>query len=430
LKLRVATEPFAQAVGWAAKHLPARPAVPVLLGLRLDADDGRLMVEAFDYEVTVRARVPADVQQAGTVLVPGRMLALISERLRGEHLQVALDDGTLTVEADTASFRLQALPLADYPAVPLLPEPIGTVPGSALTAAVTRVAVAAGRDSTVPMLTGVRIRLDSDNPLDLAATDRYRAATAQVTWQPTLPSGPADPASTTATRRRTTKKTSAHKPTASPETTADTTSDDSRPTSMLVPVQIAIDIAKTLAAPSGDTPITLALAHDTGRPTMLGVKVPREGNNPAADRELITRLLDNDFVDVDRLTPATFTGWARLHTATILDAVRRVGTVAERHTPVSLDFTTTGQVHLQAGHGDEVQGTDTVSCDFNGKPLTIAFNPGYLSDALTTIHTPTVQFAFTSPETPALLTPHTSDADQTGPPPTYRHLLMPIRLSR
>ena len=49
--------------------------------------------------------------------------------------------------------------------------------------AVAQTAVAAGRDDTLPMLTGIRVEIDGDE-LTLAATDRFRLAVRELTWMP------------------------------------------------------------------------------------------------------------------------------------------------------------------------------------------------------------------------------------------------------
>jgi len=61
VKFRVERDVLAEAVTWVARGLPARPPVPVLAGVMLEAfDDGTLTLSAFDYEVSARITVPAD----------------------------------------------------------------------------------------------------------------------------------------------------------------------------------------------------------------------------------------------------------------------------------------------------------------------------------------------------------------------------------
>ena len=81
MKFRVERDVLADAVAWTARSLPARPPVPVLAGLMLDAADGRLVLSGFDYEVSARVEVPAEVTEAGAALVTGRLLAEITRSL-------------------------------------------------------------------------------------------------------------------------------------------------------------------------------------------------------------------------------------------------------------------------------------------------------------------------------------------------------------
>ena len=75
MKFRVERDVLTEAVTWTARSLPARPPVPVLAGVRLEADaDGTLTLSSFDYEVSARAerlRVGGDVEQ-GSIVRNGR----------------------------------------------------------------------------------------------------------------------------------------------------------------------------------------------------------------------------------------------------------------------------------------------------------------------------------------------------------------------
>ena len=72
---------------------------------------------------------------------------------------------------------------------------------------------------------------------------------------------------------------------------------------------------------------------------------------------------------------------------------------------------------------------------FAGDPLTIAFNPTYLTDGLGSLHSERVTFGFTTPSRPAVLRP-AGEMMRTrlaaGPFPAaqtdYVYLLMPVRL--
>jgi DNA polymerase-3 subunit beta len=378
MKFLIPSDVFARAVTWTARTLPNHPAVPVLGGLRLSAQDGALEVGAFDYEVAARTSLDADVQQDGAVLVSGRMLADIAARLPKGDLQVTLDGSQVELVCGRARFTQLSMPLADYPALPAMPEAAGTVNARDFAHAAAQTIIAAGTDGTIPMLTALCI--DFDGPaLTLAATDRYRLAVRELSWEPAL---------TPPTGR------------------------------ILVDHRTIGDIVKTMAE---DATLTLALAYtDKGDSHSLGVQV--------GGRQLITRLYDPEYVNYPALLPEEFTAHARLDTAQFTEAVKRVGVTAERSTPVRLTFTPgqDGELSLAAGSGDSVTGADVIPARFDGrKPLTICLHPKYLVDGLNALGSETAHLAITTAAKPAVLT--AVPMDETTAP--YRHLIMPIRLA-
>ncbi|GMA23722.1 hypothetical protein GCM10025864_14810 [Luteimicrobium album] len=151
MKFRVERDVLAEAVTWTARTLPTRPPAPVLAGVLLDADaSGVLGLASFDYEVSARAQVPADVSEPGRALVSGRLLAEISRALPDKPVDVVLEGSKITMTCGASRFTLLTMPVEDYPALPSMPETSGSVSGDDLTHAVAQVSVAASRDDTLP----------------------------------------------------------------------------------------------------------------------------------------------------------------------------------------------------------------------------------------------------------------------------------------
>ncbi|AXI78626.1 DNA polymerase III subunit beta [Peterkaempfera bronchialis] len=377
MKFRVERDVLAEAVAWAARSLPARPPVPVLAGLLLTAEEGRLSLSGFDYEVSARVSVEADTEEAGTVLVSGRLLADISRSLPNRPVEISTDGVRVTVVCGSSRFTLPTLPVDEYPALPQMPTATGTVSGEIFAAAVAQVAVAAGRDDTLPVLTGVRVEIEDDR-ITLAATDRYRFAVRELLWKPEQPGLSAV---------------------------------------ALVPAKTLLDTAKSLN--SGDTvAIALASAGSGGGEGLIGFE--------GAGRRTTTRLLEGEFPKFRSLFPTEFNAVATIVTAPFVEAVKRVSLVAERNTPVRLSFEQ-GVLTLEAGSGDDAQATERLDADLEGDDISIAFNPAYLLEGLSAIDAPVAQLSFTTSTKPALLSGRPSvdaEADE-----AYKYLIMPVRLS-
>src|ERR1700690_3059314 len=154
MRLRIERDALAEAVAWVARALPARPVVPVLSGMLIEAGDG-LSLSCFDYDVSARIDAAAEVAEPGRVLVPGRLLAEIPRSLPAGLAEFEDDVDSVWLRCGSADFTLVKLAAEEYPALPELPARLGTVDGGQFAAAVGQVAPSASRDDTLPMLTGV-----------------------------------------------------------------------------------------------------------------------------------------------------------------------------------------------------------------------------------------------------------------------------------
>ncbi|MBT2382759.1 DNA polymerase III subunit beta [Streptomyces sp. ISL-11] len=375
MKIRVERDVLAEAVAWAARSLPARPPVPVLAGLLLKAEDGSLSLSGFDYEVSARVSVEADVEEDGTVLVSGRLLADICRALPNRPVEISTDGVRVTVVCGSSRFTLHTLPVEEYPALPQMPTATGTVPGEVFAAAAAQVAIAAGRDDTLPVLTGVRIEIEGDT-VTLASTDRYRFAVREFMWKPETPDISAV---------------------------------------ALVPAKTLLDTAKSLSG--GDT-VSIALSGSGAGEGLIGFE--------GAGRRTTTRLLEGDLPKYRTLFPTEFNSIAVIETAPFVEAVKRVALVAERNTPVRLSFEQ-GVLILEAGSSDDAQAVERVDAQLDGDDISIAFNPGFLLEGLSAIDSPVAQLSFTTSTKPALLSGKPAvDAEADD---AYKYLIMPVRLS-
>ncbi|CAM5492607.1 DNA polymerase III subunit beta [Streptomyces atroolivaceus] len=375
MKIRVERDVLAEAVAWVARSLPARPPAPVLAGLLLKAEDGALSFSSFDYEVSAKVSVDAEVEEDGTVLVSGRLLADICRALPNRPVEISTDGVRATVVCGSSRFTLHTLPVEEYPALPQMPTATGTVPGEVFASAAAQVAIAAGRDDTLPVLTGVRIEIEGDT-VTLASTDRYRFAVREFLWKPENPDASAV---------------------------------------ALVPAKTLLDTAKALT--SGDT-VTLALSGSGAGEGLIGFE--------GAGRRTTTRLLEGDLPKYRTLFPTEFNSVAVIETAPFVEAVKRVALVAERNTPVRLSFEQ-GVLILEAGSSDDAQAVERVDAVLEGDDISIAFNPTFLLDGLSAIDSPVAQLSFTTSTKPALLSGRPAvDAEADD---AYKYLIMPVRLS-
>lgn len=138
MKVEVNTASFADAVAWTTSVIDARPANPILAGVKLEAADGTMQLSAFTYEISARDHIEAGVDESGTVVVLGKLLADISKVLPAEKTYLSANETTMTITSGPATFTLQLMPESEYPDLPQLPPQIGKVDAETFTQTVTR----------------------------------------------------------------------------------------------------------------------------------------------------------------------------------------------------------------------------------------------------------------------------------------------------
>ena len=371
MKFRVERDVLAEAVTWTARSLSPRPPVPVLSGLLIKAESGSLSIASFDYEISARLQIPADISEEGTILVSGRLLAEICRSLPSAPVDVETDGSKVTLTCRNSRFNLATMPVSEYPELPALPDVSGVVDGDAFAQAVSQVIIAASRDDTLPILTGVRMEIE-DDLITFLATDRYRLALRELPWKPATPG---------------------------------------ISTSALVKAKTLNEVAKTLGS-GGD--LNIALSGDR---ELIGFE--------SGGRRTTSLLVDGDYPKIRSLFPENTPIHATVETHALVEAVRRVSLVAERNTPVRLAFTD-GQVTLDAGTGEDAQASEALEASLVGDDITVAFNPHYLSEGLGAFPSKYVRFSFTTPPKPAVIS---AQEELTGDDQEdYRYLLMPVRL--
>ncbi|MDH6182362.1 DNA polymerase-3 subunit beta [Microbacteriaceae bacterium SG_E_30_P1] len=381
MKFQVNRDVFSEAVSFAVKLLPQRTTLPILSGVLIEAEGDGITLSSFDYEVSARTQVTANVDEPGTALVSGRLLAEIASRLPAAPVTFTTEDGRILVTCGSASFTLLSMPVEEYPTLPEVSDKAGLLKGEDFAAAISQVAVAASRDDVTPVITGVQLEV-SDNSVSLVATDRYRVAVREIEWD----SGASGIDQATA----------------------------------LVPARTLTEIGKTFGH---SATISVAITSTDDR-ELIAFR---------ADNKIVTSLLiKGNFPPVRRLFPDEVDNYAVLNTAELIESVRRVALVLEREAALRFTFTVDG-LTLEAIGSEQAQASETVDAFLTGDETVVSLKPQFLLDGLASVHSEFVRISFTKTENPnkpgPVLITSQSSKDQPGAD-NYKYLLQPNLLLR
>ncbi|WP_026940491.1 DNA polymerase III subunit beta [Humibacter albus] len=372
---------LSEAVSFTVKLLPQRTTLPILSGILISTTESGISLSAFDYEVSAQTEIAADVEEPGTVLVSGRLLAEIASKLPNAPVTFSTDENRIGVTCGSASFTLLSMPVEEYPTLPQISGDAGLVPAEEFSEAVAQVAVAASRDDVTPVITGVQLEI-ADNKLSLVATDRYRVAVREIDWDGSL--GQSDPSTA------------------------------------LVPARTLQEIGKTFG-------------HGSTISVTLVSKDDRELIAFTAEKKTVTSLLiKGNFPPVKRLFPDTVDNYAVINTADLIEATRRVSLVLEREAALRFTFNSDG-LTLEAIGSEQAQASESIDALLSGEDTVVSLKPQFLLDGLGAVHSEFVRISFTKTDNPnkpgpVLITSQTSK-EQAGSD-SYRYLLQPNLLLR
>jgi DNA polymerase III subunit beta len=381
VKFEANRDVFSEAISFAVKLLPQRTTLPILSGVLIDATSSGVTISSFDYEVSAKTTIAAEVQEPGTILVSGRLLAEIAQRLPDSAVHVELIQGSVSVKSGSAKFSLATMPVEEYPNLPEVDGITGSLSGNDFADAVSQVSPAASRDDVTPVITGVLFDVSATS-LTMLATDRYRVSSKQITWA------------------------------------SEGVGEEGL--QALIPSKTLSEVGKTFSH-AEKLSITVAVG---GERELVAFS--------SGTRTVTSLLIKGSFPPVHKLFPTESPNYAVVNTQDLIEATRRVALVLEREAPLRYSFTADG-VALEALGSDQAQASETIDGHLVGNECIVSLKPQFLIDGLQATHSEFVRIAFTATDNPnkpgpVLITAQKSQEGDDSQ--NFRYLLQPNLLMR
>ena len=347
LRITVSKDELVAALGVVSRAVSARTSVQILSGILLEAQGSELRLAATDMELSLRANVTAQIEGDGAIVLPGKTLVDIARLLPADEVAIEHKpaESVVHVTSGSASYTLHTYNPEDFPRLPEL-DAVQTfsVDRESLLETISRVARAASRDESRPVLTGVLVSF-TGGKLVMAATDSYRLAVKETELDGSAPELEA-----------------------------------------IVPGRALQELARVASA--GD-------AVDVGvheNQVVFGT----EGT------WLTTRRIDGQFPNYRQLLPEQFEHELTLPRGELLEVVRRAAVMIQRATPLQLRFAE-GELTVIARTHEVGESKESMPAPFTGETLEIGFNADFLLDGLESVDGDDIRFKLISPLRPAVL---------------------------
>jgi len=347
VKITVGKDELVQALGVVSRAVSTRTSVQILSGILLEAAGGELRVAATDMELSLRATVSAQLEGDGSIVLPGKTLVDIARLLPADEVTIEHKptESVVHITSGSASYTLHTYNPEDFPRLPdVAAVQTFAVEREALLETIQRVARAASRDESRPVLTGILVQFGAGK-LVMAATDSYRLAVKETPLESTAPELEA-----------------------------------------IVPSRALQELARI--ASSGDT-VDVGVHENQVVFTADGVW-------------LTTRRIDGQFPNYRQLLPEQFEHELTLPRTEVLEIVRRASVMIQRATPLQMRFAE-GELTVIARTHEVGESKESMPVAFTGDTLEIGFNADFLRDGLESVDGDDIRFKLISPLRPAVL---------------------------
>lgn len=377
MKFTVHRTAFIQYLNDVQRAISSKAALEILSGIKLDLSEDGLTLTGSNSDISIETvisiadeKAALNIEKTGSVVLPARFFNEIVKKLPEDSLSVEVNDRfQATIRSGSAEFIINGLDPDDYPHLPEIDsrEQL-TLPGDVLKQVINQTVIAASKQETRPILTGIHLAI-KDGQLLAVATDSHRLSQRKLTLN----------------------------------------GDSAADYDIIVPAQSMNELAKMLGDLSEDIEIQIS---ENQILFILG------------NTSFYSRLLEGNYPDTERLIPQNSTTTLEINAPAFLRAIERASLLSHegRNNVVKLSMKSgTAQATLYS-NSPEV-GNVEEELTFNkleGNDLDISFNPDYMKDALRSFGQSEVTLNFTMPLRPFTLVPSEAQGE-------FIQLITPVR---
>lgn len=349
MKVVVSTVELTKLISKIQSTVPSKPTIPILGNILIEAIGDQLTVSATDLVVSMRAHIPANVAEKGSITVPAKRFFQLIREIATPQIEIACSGGDIAhITSGSSKFRLNGIHKSEFPSLPdLHGGHYVSLSSTQLKKMFSRTAFAAAREDSRHVLNGILMKIEG-NQLNFTGTDGKRLAKVACS--------------------------------------ADV--DGTLSGAFIIPLKGVEEMIKVL---DDDEPLKFFV---------FGDKVAIESGSIC----LISKLLTGDYPDVDRVIPDDTSMEVQLHREELITLLKQVSlfTTEMSH---SVRFTFShGELALCATSSEIGEGKVSMPVDYSGETIEVAFNPFYFADILRHCKDETVTFGIKDAFNPGKIT--------------------------
>ena len=185
MKVTFLPENLIQYTGLLIKILPTRPQVPILSNLLLKAEKGGFYITATDLEMGVCIKIPAKIEEEGSITIPGKEFLETINSLPKDRVDIFFEKEMVTVNCRENKMKFSTIPAEEFPTLfKEKGEEVATFTKDEFMDVFSYLLFSVSQEESRPQLTGIYID-SGEKGVNFVSTDGYRMSVKEVTGKKT-----------------------------------------------------------------------------------------------------------------------------------------------------------------------------------------------------------------------------------------------------
>ncbi|MDO8587560.1 MAG: DNA polymerase III subunit beta [Armatimonadota bacterium] len=355
-----------EGVQTAGRAVSSRSSLPILGHLLIRSEEDHLRIAATDLEIGMECSVESNVQEHGCLTAPARILTEVLSALPDADVVISVDESNVVnLKCGVSEYTILGLPAEDFPMLPDVKDDVSfKIEKATLRQGIHKTIFAVSAEEARPQLTGILLLLE-EGGIKLVSTDTHRLCRQDMSI--TQGRGEAQ---------------------------------------AIVPGRAMAELSRLLTSDEGELSVNVS-------PSQILFDMP--------DVRLVSRLIEGQFPNYERVIPAEHDRKLTLPTADFLQAMRRAAIVARENSNRAVLRTVDGKLVVTAESGSVGKAYEEVEVVKEGEDVEMAFNAKYLLDVLGVMDAEAVELELTGSLSPGVVKGQGAD--------DYLYVVMPMQIT-
>jgi DNA polymerase-3 subunit beta len=337
MKFHISKDQLLDSLNIVSKGTSSRSTLPILSGIHIKAEAESVIFTTTDLEISVQHKTTSLVEETGEIVVAAKLFSEIVRSLPDAAIYCSLNESLFSIDCLDSKFVLNTMDPKDYPGFPDISNIEFTeIDADNLPSVVKKVHKAVSKDETRAVLSGILLKIESEN-LSLIATDSYRLAIAN--------------------------------------------------SKISNPQNVEIEII----APGNIFEEATRLMKSEEKMSIGFTEaqiVFSFGNS-----KFISRKIEGNYPNYKQIIPSEKSITATFNRQSFIDSVKRAALLSKDHPQIKIEFLSDIQaINISSRANDVGEAKESIEAKIDGESLVIAFNPQYLLDGLSSISSSEVIF--------------------------------------